>query len=137
MSNDGDYVERTVEAPTTVRHEEVRVVREASTAGWWIAALVAVVAIVGVIFMMNNSNTATDLQNARPEGAAQQALSTAATDAQAAASQATQAAQDAARSTAQATETAAQAASDRTAQAAGAAADVARDATTTEPAPPQ
>ena len=137
MSNDGDYVERVVETPTTVRTKEVRVVRERSSAGWWIAALVAIVAIVGVIFMMNSGTTQTDLQNARNEGAAQQALSTAATDAQAAAGQATQAAQDAARSTAQATETAAQAAADRTAQAAQTATDAAQDAATTEPAPPR
>jgi len=136
MSNDGDYVERTVEEPVTVRREEVRVTRDSSNAGWWIAALVAVVAIVGVIFLMNNTNSATDLQNARTEGAAQQALSTAATDAQAAAGQATQAAQDAAQSTARATETAAQAAADRTAQAADAATSAAKDATTTETAPP-
>ncbi|MGH6909848.1 MAG: hypothetical protein ACREE0_10310 [Phenylobacterium sp.] len=137
MSNDGDYVERTVEGPTTIRREEVRVSRGSSNAGWWIAALVAIVAIVGVIFMMNNGTTQTDLQNARNEGAAQQALSTAATDAQAAATQATQAAQDAAHSTAQATETAAQAAADRTAQAAQTATDAAQDAATTEPAPPR
>jgi hypothetical protein len=137
MSNDGDYVERTVEEPVTVRREEVRVTRDSGNAGWWIAALVAVVAIVGVIFLMNSNTTQTDLQNARTEGAAQQALSTAATDAQAAAGQASQAAQDAARSTAQATETAAQAAADRTAAAAQTATDAAQDATTSEPAPPR
>jgi cytoskeletal protein RodZ len=136
MSNDGDYVERVVEEPATVRREEVRVVRESSNAGWWIAALVAVVAIVGVIFLMNNSNSQADLQNARTEGAAQQALSTASSDAQMAASQAAQSAQSAAQSTASATENAARAAADRTAQAADTAANAARDATTTEPAPP-
>jgi len=136
MSNDGDYVERVVEEPTTVRRDEVRVTRDGSNAGWWIAALVAVVAIVGVIFLMNNSTSQVDLQNARNEGAAQQALSTAAGDAQTAATQATQAARDAAQSTARATETAAQAAADRTTQAADAAANAAHDASTTEPAPP-
>ena len=137
MSNDGDYVERTVEAPATVRREEVRVVNGSSNAGWWIAALVAVIAIAGVIFMMNNSNSQVDLQNARTEGAAQQALSTAAGDAQAAASQATQAAQDATQGAARATETAAQAAAERTSQAADAARDATTTVTTTEPAPPQ
>ena len=53
---------------------EVRVTRGSNNAGWWIAALVAIVAIVGVIFLMNNGSTQTDLQNARNEGAAQQAL---------------------------------------------------------------
>ena len=137
MSNNGDYVERTVEGPTTVRREEVRVVKGSSNAGWWIAAIVAIVAVVGVIFMMNNSATPTDLQNARVEGAAQQAMTSAASDAQAAATQATQAAQQAAHSTAQATETAAQAAADRTAEAAQTATDAAQDAASTEPAPPR
>ena len=136
MSNDGDYVERTTEEPATVRREEIRVIRGSGSAGWWIAALVAVIAIVGVIFLMNNTSTQTDLQNARAEGAAQQALSTAATDAQTAAGQATQAAQEATRGAAQATDTAARAAADRTAKAADAAADAARDASATEPAPP-
>src|SRR5258705_9592511 len=95
MSNDGDYVERTVEEPVTVRREEVRVTRDSGNAGWWIAAVVAVIAIVGVIFLMNNTTSSTDLQNARNEGAAQQALTTAAGDAQSAASQASQAAPDA------------------------------------------
>jgi hypothetical protein len=137
MSNDGDYVERTVEAPTTVRREEVRVTRTSGNAGWWIAALVAVVAIVGVIFLMNNTNSQADLQNARTEGAAQQALSTAAGDAQTAASQATQAAQDAAQGAARATENAAQTAADRSTQAADAATNAAQDASATEPAPPR
>jgi hypothetical protein len=138
MTNDGDYVERTIEEPATLRREEIRVTRGSNNAGWWIAALVAIVAIVGVIFLMNGSTTQADLQNARTEGAAQQALTTAAGDAQAAATQATQAAQDAAHSTAQATETAAQAAANRTAQTARTASEAAQDAAATEPAaPPQ
>jgi hypothetical protein len=137
MSNDGDHVERVVvETPTTVRREEVRVVRESSNAGWWIAALVAIVAIVGVIFLMNNSTSQDDLQNARTEGAAQQALATAASDAQMAASQASQAAQTATQGAAQATENAAQAAAERTAQAADAAAAATQGAADTETPPP-
>ena len=93
---------------------------------------------LGVIFLMNGSTTQTDLQNARNEGAAQQAMTNAASDAQVAASQATQAAQDAAHSTAQATETAAQAAADRTTQAARTASEASQDAAATEPTtPPQ
>ena len=138
MTNDGDYVERTIEEPGTLRREEVRITRGSNNAGWWIAALVAIVAIVGVIFLMNGSPTQTDLQNARNEGAAQQAMTNAASDAQVAASQATQAAQDAAHSTAQATETAAQAAADRTTQAARTASEASQDAAATEPTtPPQ
>lgn len=136
MSNDGDYVQRTVEEPVTIQREEIRLVSGSSNAGWWIAALVAIVAIAGVIFFMNNASSEADLQSARNQGAAEQALSTAAGNAQMAASQATQAAQDAARSTAQATETAARAAADRTAQAADAAASTANDVTAAEPAPP-
>jgi hypothetical protein len=133
MSNDGDYVERTVIEPATVRREEVHVTRESSNAGWWIAALVAVVAIVGVIFLMSNGNTQSNLQAAHDQGAAEATLANAASNAQTAAAQAGAAAQNAAESTARATENAAQAAADRTA----AATQNATDATTTEPAPPQ
>ncbi len=66
MSNDGDYVERTVETPTTVRREEVRITRGANNAGWWIAAVVAIVAVVGVIFFMNKQHDA-DRPAERPQ----------------------------------------------------------------------
>jgi len=106
MSNDGDYVERTIETPGPVRTEQVRVVRERSSAGWWIAALVAVVAIVGVIFMLNGgTNSQSDLQAARDQGAAQAQAENAVAGAQAAASQAAQSAQVAVENSARAGQT--------------------------------
>ncbi|MDB5428267.1 MAG: hypothetical protein JWR43_2242, partial [Phenylobacterium sp.] len=72
MSNDQDYVERTIETPGSVRRETVRVVRSSNSAGWWIAAVVAIMAVVGVIFLLNNGQpSSTDLQAARDQGAAQ------------------------------------------------------------------
>ncbi len=89
MSNDGDYLRRTVTSePVVTRREEVYVTRGANTAGWWIAALVAVIAIVGVIFLISNNNTQAQLQAARDQGAAQAGLENATTNAQIAASQA-------------------------------------------------
>ena len=141
MSNDRDYVERTIETPSTVRQETVRVVREPSSAGWWIAALVAIVAIVGVIFLMNNGATSTaDLQAARDQGAAQAQTDSAATGAQLAAAQAAQSAQSAAESNARTNNVAAQAAADRSAATATNIDAASRDAVGTEPArlpPPQ
>jgi len=137
MSNDGDYVERTVVEPTTVRREEVRVTRESSNAGWWIAALVAIVAIVGVIFLMNNSSDQADLQAARDQGMTEATLANAASNAQTAAMQASDAARNAADSTARATEHAAQAAAANTAAAAQNTADAAADTVTVETTPAQ
>jgi len=124
---------------TTVTHEPETVVvrRGGSSAGWWVAAIVAIVAIFGVIFMVNASNSNTDdaLQAARDQGAAEATLGNATANAQQAASSAALAAQDAAGNAARATESAAQAAAQRTQQAADDAAAAARDATTTEPDP--
>jgi uncharacterized membrane protein len=131
MSDKGDYIERTVEAPTLVQREEVRVVRAPSNTGWWVAALVAVVAIaVGVFFYSNNQTSQADLQTAREQGAAQAQTDNALSNAQMSASQAAQSAQSAAMSTAQANDSAAQAAAARSAQAAT---NAARDAAATEP----
>lgn len=138
--SDEDYVERTtVTEDGRVRREEVRV-REGSAAGWWVAALIAIVAIVGVFFMLNsNTNRQAELQAARDQGAAEAALANAAADAQTAAATASVAAQSAMDSTARAAEQAAsnaQAAAERTADAAQNTADAARDAAADEP-PPQ
>jgi hypothetical protein len=124
---------------TTVTHEPERiVVRRGSSAGWWVAALVAIVAIVAVIFMYTNANpTQSQLDAARDQGATEANLATASASAQQAASVAAQAAQDAAAGAARATENAAQSAANATAQAADATADAARDASTTEPEPPR
>jgi hypothetical protein len=136
MSNDRDYVERTIETPTTVRQETMRVVRTPSSAGWWIAAVVAIVAIVGVIFLMNNGTSTTDLQAARDQGAVQAQTDSAATGAQMAAAQAAQSAQSAAESNARTNDVAARAAADRSAAPAHNVAAASRDAAATEPAPP-
>lgn len=142
--SDEDYVERTVvtDATGTVRREEVRV-RESGT-GWWVAALIALVAIVGVFFLVN-ANTGdrdAELQAAREQGMAEAAMANASLDAQAAAAQASLAAQSAMDSTARAAEQAAanaQASAQQTAIAAqnsaNAAQDAARNAATTEPLP--
>ncbi len=140
MSNDGDHLRRTTDTgePVIIRREEVYVTRGANTAVWWIAALMAVVAIVGVIFRISNNNTQAQLQAAHDQGAAQAGLENATTNAQIAASQASVAAQTAATGATRANESAAQAAADRAAAATINAQDAAQDATTTEPAqPPQ
>ena len=123
---------------TTVTHEPERVVvhRGGSTAGWWVAAVVAIVAIFGVIFVINSSGpTRDDLQAARDQGTVEANMANATQGAQQAATSAAQAAQDAATGAARATESAAQAAATSTAQAADATADAARDVSTTEPDP--
>ena len=127
MSNPNDpYVERTViEQPATVRTEYAEPARrEGSSAGWWIAALVAIVAIVGVLFMVNNRNTESQLQAARDTGRTEAMMDTAAINAQTAAASASQASQSASNSLAQA----GQAAAASTAAAADEAARATREA---------
>ena len=128
------------ERTTITREPADRVVveRSGSSAGWWVAALVAVIALIGVIFLVNNSSTGQDaLQAARDQGATEANLANAATGAQTAAASAATAAQDAASGAARATESAAQAAASRSAQAVDATADAARDASSTEPDQPR
>ncbi len=140
MANE-PYVERTtIERPAGERREEVRVTerRSGSATGWWIAALVAVIAVAGLFFMYNqNSTSALDLQAAR-DGGRTEAL---AANAQSAANQASEASARAASSVADATRAAAErsaAAAEQTAKtaqdAAASATDAATDAvdTTTE-----
>lgn len=122
----------------TVTQEPATVVvrRGSSTAGWWVAALVAIVAIFGVVFMITRTGpTPDDLQAARDQGAVEANMANATVGAQAAAASAAQAAQDAATGAARATESAAQAAAATTARAADATADAGRDVTTPEPDP--
>lgn len=127
------------ERTTITREPADRVVveRSGSAAGWWVAALVAVVALIGAIFLFNNTNGQDALQAARDQGANEANLVNAATGAQTAAANAASAAQDAASGAARATESAAQAAASRTTQAVDATADAARDASSTEPDQPR
>jgi cell division protein FtsX len=126
MPNDREYVER-----TTVR-ETPEVVRS-SAAGWWIAAIVAIIAVAGLLFVFSTQNRQSELQAARDQGAAEAGLAAATTDAQRAATQASQAAQSAVDSTTRASQRAA--AANQTRQSAQTAGDATRDASAVEPAP--
>ena len=144
MSNPNDpYVEKTVvEQPATVHTEyaPAPAASGSSNAGWWIAALVAAVAIVGLIFVFNNNPSATDLQAANDAGRSQAMMETATAQAQSAAQAASEASANAASSMAGATRAAADSArnaADRTAEAAqntaAAASDAAQDAADSRP----
>ena len=140
------YVEKTVIEQPGVRREEIRTAapQRGSSTGWWIAALVAVIAIAGLFFMYS-SNTAvdTELQAARENGRAEAMLDSATTQAQAAAASASEASANAASSMAEASRSAAESASaaaERTAEAtqnaAASAGDAAADASDTSVNPP-
>ena len=110
-----------------VRREELREsARQNSNTGWWVAALVAIVAVVGLFFMFGGQRANNgEIQAAREAGQADATLDSATQRATVAAATATEAAQDAAESTAVATQAAAenaQAAAERTAEATQAAA---------------
>lgn len=124
------------ETKTVIREPvETVVVRRGSSAGWWVAAIVAIVAIFGVLFMVNNGESREDMPAARDQGAIQADLANAATGAQQAAANAARSAQDASSGAARATESAAQAATERTQQAVDATAAAVRDVSTAEPDP--
>lgn len=142
MDNETRTERTTREEPISVRREEVRETRRdgGSNAGWWIAALVAIVAIVGILFLFTNDDAADemDLQAARDAGRAEALLESANQQAQAAAAATSQAArdaagsaQDAAQSAAESGEQAAQGAVDATRSGAANVTDEARDASAT------
>jgi len=121
---------------TTVTTEPERVVirERSSPVGWWVAALVAIVALVAVFFFMSNPAATPDqLEAARDQGAAEAGLAAATQNAQQAATTAAQSAQQAAENAASATESAASAAAARTDQVIDDASKAAQDATTIEP----
>jgi hypothetical protein len=134
MSNPNDpYVERTVvEEPATVRREVTREPGRGGSAGWWVAALVAVVAVIGALYLFSSNRNA-ELQAARDSGRAEAMVDNATADAQQAALSATQASRAAAdnmaRSTAAAAESARQAAEQTTQDTRDAAANAADAAT--------
>ena len=143
MANPSEPVERTViEQPATIRRVEIRSAPASyvsGCSGWWVAALVAVIALVGAFFLFGQTrNGEVDLQAARDSGRTEAM----AAQAHSAAAAATRASADAAASVAQAGRTAADRAADaaeKTAQsaqnAAASAGDAAQDAadTATEP----
>jgi hypothetical protein len=146
MSDSGDYVRRTrvTDAPDggRVTYRETTEVRRGGAAGWWVAALIAVMAVVGLALVLGSMDRQDDLQAARAQGAAQASVDAATTDAQRAATQASQAAQSAMDSTARATQRAAEAAqtqANQTSRAvqsgAASASESGRDASDTAPAP--
>lgn len=154
MSNEERSVEREVRTgPGYVQREEVRqtgpvhVVRESNTAAWWVAALVALVAVIGVAWLFTSDRQQTaEIEAARGAGRAEAMMDVTAAQAQSAALAAQEASRSTTESLARATEIAAAdaaAASRRAAQEAEAAAanvsDAAQDATAeltdTAPAP--
>jgi hypothetical protein len=140
MSLDNEpRVERVIiDEPTIVRREQVVVRERGSSAGWWVATIVAVIAVMGLIFIYASRPGEADLQAAQDAGRTQAVVDNATTQAQAAATSASIASANAADSMARSTQAAAssaRAAADRTAQAADAAATNAAD-TVSEPTPP-
>jgi hypothetical protein len=110
---------RVVAEPTVVHTTEVR----ESNAAWWIGALVAIVAILAVVFLVTRSpaTSDTDVTNALEQGRAQGALEATQqglSDAQAAASRAADQAAQATSEAREATARAAAKAADATANAA-------------------
>ena len=129
MSNDQDYVERILDAPPRLSVEAVEAARGPNTIGWWIAAAVAVGAVVGALYLLSGVRPSpAKLQAAHDRSVAEAQIDDAAFGAQIAAAHAAKAAQAATASQTQATEQAAQAG------AASAEAAV-HDASTTEPLP--
>jgi hypothetical protein len=110
MSNDHDYVERVLDAPPRVSVEEIEAARTPNTASWWIAAVVAIVAVVGAIYLLSGAQPSpAKLQAAHDQGMAEAQIDDAAYGAQLSVAHAAKSAEAAATSRAHATETAAQA----------------------------
>jgi type VI protein secretion system component VasK len=115
MSNEERNVEREVRTgPGYVQREEVRetgpvhVVRESNTAAWWVAALVALIAVVGLVWMFNADRQQTaDIAAAREAGRAEAMMDVSAAQAQSAALAAQEASRSTTESLARATEQAA------------------------------
>lgn len=115
---------------TTIVREPVQTVevRRSSNAGWWVAALVAVIAVAALFVMFAGQTDRDELQAARDQGVAEATIANASQSAQQAAVAASQAAQNAAAGAAEATENAAQTAAQASQETADAATDAAKDA---------
>lgn len=135
MENEPRVERVVIEEPTIVRREQVVIRERGSSTGWWIATIVAVIAVMGLIFIYASRPGQADLQAAQDAGRAQAAVDNAATQAQAAATSASIASANAADSMARSTQAAARAAADRTTAAADTAAANVGEAVS-EPAPP-
>jgi hypothetical protein len=57
MTNDQDYVERIRDAPPEASVAAVESARATSTLGWWLAAAVAICAVIGAIYMLSGART--------------------------------------------------------------------------------
>lgn len=126
MARQDDYIE-----PTS-RPASAMPPRSDSHAGWWVAGLVAIVAIFALVFMFGTNRTSQEqLQAARDAGRAEAMMDAAAANAQQLAERAQDGAAQAADEVAEATREAGQgagAAAERTGEAAQAAAASAGDA---------
>lgn len=129
MSNPGEVDEpRTAEAPTG--EAIAPMTRRSSGAGWWVSAVVASIAALGLFVILKTEDRQDALAAAREQAAMEARLDRAAADAQRAAVQASRSAQAAMDSNARATRRAAEAAQTAANQAA-------RNAAATAPATPQ
>ena len=98
---------RVIEQPTIVRREVVG--SNSSNTGWWIATLVAVVAVMALIFVFTSQPNDALLESAAEQGRNQAMIENAATQAQSAADAANLATANAAASVATANQSAAEA----------------------------
>ncbi|THD62289.1 hypothetical protein [Phenylobacterium sp.] len=55
MSNDQDYCERTLDAPDRLSVERIERARGPGALSWWIAATVAVAAVIGAAVLLNTA----------------------------------------------------------------------------------
>lgn len=115
MSNEERSVEREVRTgPEYVQREEVRqsgpvhVVRESNAAAWWVAALVATIAVIAMVWLFTSGRQQTaEIEAAREAGRAEAMMDVTAAQAQSAALAAQEASRSTTQSLARATEMAA------------------------------
>lgn len=139
MSQDNDFRQTVVDDPVSGLRERTTTISGSSPTGWWVAAAIAVVAIIGLFFMFGRDRASdSEIQAAVDSARAQAAVEQANAATQAAAAQASMATQSAVDSMSRAGEVAAanaSAAAARAEAAAVSAQDAAANAATTEPEP--